>query len=49
MIAYFNNTYLDKEKVHISPDDRGFLFADGLRLSAATAGNSFGYNSILIA
>jgi D-alanine transaminase len=30
MITYFNNTYLDKEHVRISPDDRGFLFADGL-------------------
>ena len=30
MIAYFNNTYTDKENVRISPDDRGFLFADGL-------------------
>lgn len=30
MIAYFNDTYMDKEDVRISPDDRGFLFADGL-------------------
>ncbi len=30
MIAYFNSAYLDKEEVRISPDDRGFLFADGL-------------------
>lgn len=30
MIAYLNNTYMDKENVRISPDDRGFLFADGL-------------------
>lgn len=30
MIAYFNGTYLPNEKVAISPDDRGFLFADGL-------------------
>lgn len=30
MIAYFNNTYVDKDSVCISPDDRGFLFADGL-------------------
>ncbi len=30
MIAYWNTTYVDKESVCISPDDRGFLFADGL-------------------
>ncbi len=30
MIAYFNGQYLPKEKIVISPDDRGFLFADGL-------------------
>jgi len=30
MIAYFNGTFLEKEEIHISPDDRGFLFADGL-------------------
>lgn len=30
MIAYFNNEYLPKNEVRISPDDRGFLFADGL-------------------
>lgn len=30
MIAYFNSTYMPKEEVRISPDDRGFLFADGL-------------------
>lgn len=29
-ITYFNGSYLDKEEVHISPDDRGFLFADGI-------------------
>jgi len=29
-IAYFNGSYLNKEEVHISPDDRGFLFADGI-------------------
>ncbi len=30
MIVYFNGNYLQKEQVAISPDDRGFLFADGL-------------------
>ena len=30
MIAYFNGEYLPKESITISPDDRGFLFADGL-------------------
>ncbi len=30
MIAYFNGAFLEKENIHISPDDRGFLFADGL-------------------
>lgn len=29
MIVYFNGQYLSKEDVRISPDDRGFLFADG--------------------
>jgi len=30
MIAYFNDKFLPKEKISISPDDRGFLFADGV-------------------
>jgi D-alanine transaminase len=30
MIAYFNGQFLPKEQIAISPDDRGFLFADGL-------------------
>jgi D-alanine transaminase len=30
MIAYFNGRYLPKEEIKISPDDRGFLFADGV-------------------
>ena len=29
-IAYFNGRYLPKENVNISPDDRGFLFAEGI-------------------
>jgi D-alanine transaminase len=30
VIAYFNGSFLRKEEIHISPDDRGFLFADGV-------------------
>jgi len=30
MLAYFNGKYLPKEKIRVSPDDRGFLFADAL-------------------
>ncbi len=30
MIVYFNGFFIDKDKVAISPDDRGFLFADGI-------------------
>ena len=30
MIAYFNGQFVSKEDVKISPDDRGFLFADGV-------------------
>jgi D-alanine transaminase len=29
MIVYFNGEFIPKENVRISPDDRGFLFADG--------------------
>jgi D-alanine transaminase len=29
-ISYFNGTFLPKDEIHISPDDRGFLFADGI-------------------
>jgi len=29
-IAYYNGKFLSKERVKISPDDRGFLFADGI-------------------
>jgi D-alanine transaminase len=29
-IAYFNGNYLQKDEIKISPDDRGFLFADGI-------------------
>lgn len=30
MTVYFNGDFVDKEDVGISPDDRGFLFADGV-------------------
>lgn len=30
MIAYFNGHFMSKDQVHLSPDDRGFLFADGV-------------------
>lgn len=30
MIVYFNDAFMPKEEVCISPDDRGFLFADGV-------------------
>jgi len=30
MIVYFNGEFLAKEAVRISPDDRGFLLADGV-------------------
>jgi len=30
MIVYFNGRFLPQEEVKISPDDRGFLFADGV-------------------
>ena len=30
MIVYFNGEYTEKARVSISPDDRGFLFADGV-------------------
>jgi D-alanine transaminase len=29
-IAYFNGRYLPKDEVHLSPEDRGFLFGDGV-------------------
>jgi len=30
MIVHLNGRYLPKEEAHISPDDRGFLFGDGI-------------------
>ena len=29
-ITWFNGKYIPKDEVKISPDDRGFLFADGI-------------------
>jgi D-alanine transaminase len=29
-IAYFNGSFIPKEDIQISPDDRGFLFGDGI-------------------
>jgi D-alanine transaminase len=30
MLSYFNGLYLPRDQIAISPDDRGFIFADGL-------------------
>ena len=30
MIAYFNDRFMEKDAIRISPDDRGFLFSDSL-------------------
>jgi D-alanine transaminase len=30
MIAYFNTKFVPKEEIRISPDDRGFVFGDGV-------------------
>lgn len=30
MAAYFNGNFLEKNQIRIDPDDRGFLFADGI-------------------
>lgn len=30
MIVYFNHSFMPKDEVRISPDDRGFLFGDGV-------------------
>ena len=29
-IAYYNGNFVTSDQIHISPDDRGFLFADGV-------------------
>ncbi|MFQ5705026.1 MAG: aminotransferase class IV [Gemmatimonadales bacterium] len=40
-IAYFNGEFLPKEEIRISPDDRGFLFADGVYDVALSYGGNF--------
>jgi D-alanine transaminase len=30
MTVYFNGEFVDKDDVSLSPDDRGFVFADGI-------------------
>ncbi len=40
-IAYFNGEFLAKDRISISPDDRGFLFADGVYDVALSYGGKF--------
>jgi D-alanine transaminase len=40
-LVYFNGNYLPKDQVRISPDDRGFLFADGIYEVARSYGGKF--------
>jgi D-alanine transaminase len=40
-IAYFNGNFLPKDKIRISPDDRGFLFGDGIYEVMKWYGNFF--------
>ena len=40
-IAYFNGEFLPKDNIHISPDDRGFLFGDGIYEVMKWYGGSF--------
>jgi D-alanine transaminase len=40
-IAYFNGSFLPKEDIRISPDDRGFLFGDGIYEVMKWYGNFF--------
>ncbi len=39
--VYFNGSYVPKEEVRISPDDRGFLFADGIYEVMISYGGQF--------
>ena len=41
MVAYFNGQFVPKEDIRISPDDRGFLFGDGLYDATASYGGKF--------
>jgi D-alanine transaminase len=40
-IVYLNGTYLPKEEARLSPDDRGFLFADGIYEVVRSYGGRF--------
>lgn len=40
-IAFFNGKFLPKNEIRISPDDRGFLFADGIYEVVKWYGGSF--------
>ncbi len=40
-IAYFNGNFLPKEEIRINPDDRGFLFGDGIYEVMKWYGNFF--------
>jgi D-alanine transaminase len=40
-LVYFNGSYMPKDQVRISPDDRGFLFADGIYEVARSYGGRF--------
>lgn len=45
LLVYFNGSYIPKSKVSISPDDRGFLFADGIyEVLRSYQGKFFYYN-----
>ncbi len=41
MKVYFNGSFVEKNEVHISPDDRGFYFADGIYEVARWYGGYF--------
>ncbi|MBN1672904.1 MAG: aminotransferase class IV [Kiritimatiellae bacterium] len=40
MITYFNGAFMPKERVCLSPDDRGFLFGDGIYEVVASYGGT---------
>ncbi len=39
--VYFNGEYIPKASVHLSPDDRGFLFGDGVYEVVRSYGGRF--------
>lgn len=46
--VYLNGAYLPKDQAHLSPDDRGFLFADGIyEVVRSYGGKLFGLESHL--